>query len=80
MACLLHNDTACTYSSAGVPVEDLLCVSQSDETDYLLPRLECHAASNQSVSLHFFLPSCQTVFVPDMVREYSQPLDQLLFR
>lgn len=34
------------YSLAGVPVEDLLRVPQSDETDYLPSRLECHEASN----------------------------------
>ena len=27
----------CQYIHTGVPVEDLLCVSQSDETDYLPP-------------------------------------------
>ena len=46
---LLHTFTAYTfliYSLAGVPVEDLLRVPQSDETDYLPPRLECHEASN----------------------------------
>lgn len=51
-----HSQHTCTayllliYSLAGVPVKDLLRVPQSHETDYLPPRLECHEASNKSVS------------------------------
>lgn len=68
--------TSSVFPSVGVPAEDLLRVPQPDETDHLSSRLECHEASNKPVSPLF----CHAVFVPERVREYSQPLDQSLFR
>lgn len=66
------------FPSVGVPAEDLLRVPQPDETDHLSPRLERHEASNKPVSPLFHF--CHAVFVPERVREYSQPLDQSLLR
>lgn len=44
--------TECFLIMTGIPAEDLLCVSESDETWRVSTRLECYAASYQPVSIN----------------------------